>query len=121
MALELERCEVVAGQVPLPTMPAEGVLFHVDAVVPAEASADLSSDRRRTARQRQLAADGWHPLTRERSRSDLGTCGGCGHRVLQRRGDRSFPKCALGPVSHGAATDVRAWWPACARFLRSWT
>ena len=29
-AAELERTELVAGQVPLPGMPAEGVLFHVE-------------------------------------------------------------------------------------------
>jgi hypothetical protein len=76
----------------------------------------LSADRRRTARQRQLVADGWHPLTRDRARPDLGTCGDCVHRQAGGRAGRSFPKCDLGPVSKGPGTDVRAHWPACSRW-----
>lgn len=120
MAAELERCDLVAGQVPLPGMPADGVLFAVEPVSQPEME-DLSADRRRTARQRQLIADGWHPLTRDRARPDLGTCGTCVHRQLVGHHGRSYPKCDVGPVTHGSATDVRAWWPACSRFERSWS
>ena len=85
----------------------------------------LSSDRRRTVRQAQDVATGRHPLTRgplhpdasrdrtrESGRRDPFTCGTCVHRDTR----FTFPKClALGPkaLSHSAATDVRAWWPAC--------
>jgi hypothetical protein len=58
------------------------------------------------------------------------TCGSCRFRELLRYHGKSWPKCVRdatyghhdGPsidltrvrnVSHGAATDVRAWWPAC--------
>lgn len=54
------------------------------------------------------------------------TCGSCRFREVLRSGSsRSYPKCIydvilrgcaldVSPrVSHGAGTDVRAWWPAC--------
>jgi hypothetical protein len=63
------------------------------------------------------------------------TCGSCRFREVWRYHNRSYPKCvrdltyghhdssdvergvvALRNVSHGAATDVRAWWPACAGY-----
>jgi len=60
-------------------------------------------------------------------------CGGCVFRQSLGHHDRAYAKCAHGAVevartgypgrpyttteypraSHGAATDVRAWWPAC--------
>lgn len=36
-----------------------------------------------------------------------------------KHGDRhtpNYPKCEVGPQTHGPKTDVRAWWPACPRF-----
>lgn len=107
---ELERVDVVTGQVPLPGMPGDGVLFHV---APA---AQLSQDRRRAYRQRQLVKLGRHPLTGSATRPDLGTCGTCAHRQLVGGHAKTYPKCALGPQTSGAATDVRRWWPACARW-----
>lgn len=55
------------------------------------------------------------------------TCGTCRWRQVLRWHDRTYPKCVHpdsigadhyetdGPLrlSHSAATDVRAWWPAC--------
>jgi len=52
------------------------------------------------------------------------TCGSCAFRVLIDWHNRSYPKCVQGlvdgepldyspRVSHGTASDVRAWWPAC--------
>jgi len=114
---ELERVDEVAGQVPLPGMPEDGVLFHVEPVAPPPL-AGLKPDARRTARQRQMVAAGWHPLTRGRARPDLGHCGTCAHRVLVGHHDRTYPKCDVGPTTHGAATDVRAHWPACDRWER---
>lgn len=85
-------------------------LFHVDG---AEQVEPLSPDRKRTVRHRQQVAAGVHPLTRGKARPDLGTCGGCTHRMSS---ERSYPKCELGPINRGPGTDVRAWWPACDRF-----
>lgn len=79
----------------------------------------LSADRRRTLRQRAQVAAGIHPLTGGRARPDLGTCGGCAHRLLLGWHDRAWPKCVARDglyVTHGAASDVRRWWPACDRF-----
>lgn len=100
---------------------------------------EISADRRRTIRQQQDVTNGVHPLTRGplhpeattfrhapipgvsaaechgaepcSGRRDPFTCGSCVHRV-----DMGWPKCdANGPkaLTHSAATDVRAWWPAC--------
>jgi hypothetical protein len=93
-------------------------LFHVDPVTlpPGRPVEKLSPDRRRTLRQRAAVDRGVHPLTGGRARPDLGTCGDCVHRFVVPWHDRSYPKCDLGPRTHGPGTDVRAWWPACDRF-----
>lgn len=56
------------------------------------------------------------------------TCGSCRFRMLFTNGNGVWPKCTYGipdqypnldkspRTSHGAATDVRAWWPACADY-----
>lgn len=94
-------------------------LFHVEPPTGAsDPTAGMSADRRRTFRQRADVERGIHPLTRTKARPDLGTCGDCLHRKLYGHHDRSFPKCDLGPKTHGGATDVRRWWPACDRFER---
>ena len=75
-----------------------------------------SVDARRTARQRAMVDAGVHPLTGMRTRPELGTCGDCKHRKLvTSNGNRSYPKCELVTITHGAATDCRRWWPACPR------
>lgn len=84
--------------------------------LPPDELAGLSADRRRTLRHRQMVDAGVHPLTRRRARPDLGTCGGCRFRTPIYHHNRTYPKCAHGGyalASHSAATDVRAWWPAC--------
>lgn len=81
--------------------------------------ADLRSAGTRLAdKLRDLAAHGIQPLTREPARPDLGTCGGCAHRVLRQGVSGKYPKCdhPETPVTRGPATDVRASWPACHRF-----
>lgn len=102
----------------------------------------LSADRRRTKRQADLIAIGRHPLTggaihslasRHRDASspkdDPFTCGSCYFRNVEKDHDRSYPKCWLPAadcgadkpryprVSHSAASDVRAWWPACPEYV----
>lgn len=82
-----------------------------------------------------------HPLaSRHRDadapKTDPFTCGSCAYRVVEKYHDRSYPKCLLPGtvrafrrqpdgewrhewvdgyprVSNSAASDVRAWWPAC--------
>lgn len=100
------------------TAPEQAELFHVDEPPRVEdqpTALALSADRRRTARQRADVGRGVHPLMGGKTRPELGTCGDCAHR---RRDivERGFPKCGVGPITHGANTDVRAWWPACGRF-----
>jgi len=86
-----------------------------------------------------------HPLaSRNRDadspKSDPYTCGSCYFRIVDKYHDRSYPKCWLpGPVrayrkgrdgewrwetiegapraTHSAASDVRAWWPACEQYV----
>lgn len=73
-------------------------------------------DRARTARQRRDVAAGRHPLTGGKTFPDRGTCGTCIHRIRVTWHVKRYPKCdAAGTPTHGAATDVRAWWPACSQ------
>ena len=96
----------------------------------------LSADRRRTLRQASLVAAGVHPLTgnaihpyASRDAAPGGglrkplTCGGCAH--LDGNG-WGYLKCYLpGPngkpipalMSHGPASDIRRWWPACPDYM----
>ena len=88
--------------------------------------ADLSADQRRTLRQRRDIEQGRHPLAgaplHEQAPTDVApgdrgrpfTCGTCSHRSSGSR--YRWPKCDIGPQSRGAATDVRAWWPACIHY-----
>lgn len=106
----------------------------------AERLASLSADQRRTLRQAEDVAAGIHPLTGGRlhplasrhrdaasPKRDPFTCGSCHWREVLRYHGKAYPKCVnpgamgaddyerFGPptVTHSAATDVRAWWPAC--------
>lgn len=100
---------------------------------------EVSRDRRRTQRQRDLITAGVHPLTltmmpRLKLHPESGTgtddrrCGNCRYRESTLHHDYRYPKCyfpgvGMGPedlrkhgyprVSRGAATDCRAWWPGC--------
>ena len=103
--------------------PAEGEpLFPgFEPPTPPPPRTDLSADRRRTLRQAAEIKAGRHPLTRGPLHAEADTsahrddgkklpfrCGSCVHRV-----DRGWPKCDLSTMSASAASDVRAWWPAC--------
>lgn len=103
-----------------------------------EPGPQLSAGQRLTLRQSEMVANGIHPLTRGRlhplasthrdasaPKDDPFTCGSCYFRTVEKYHDHSYPKCWLpGPnasadrptyprVTHGPASDVRAWWPAC--------
>ena len=107
---------------------------------PVEQDDGLSAGQRLTLRQAQNVADGIHPLTRGRlhplasrardaasPKSDPFACGSCYFREVWSYHNRSYAKCMFSGsrgadeveklgyprVSHGPATDVRAWWPAC--------
>lgn len=105
------------------TDPAQASLFPDLQPTELEPVERLSPDRRRTRRQRDAIAAGRHPLTGGPI-NHAGTCGTCQHRMAG--GQDRYPKCLLkGPddrylyVTSGAATDCRAWWPACDRFERA--
>jgi len=88
---------------------------------PAPAEPGLSADRRRTIRQRADITAGRHPLTHGRLSTDPDArCGNCRFREVLKWHDRAYPKCTRPNsqddylyVTHGAASDVRAWWPGC--------
>lgn len=115
-------------------------LFDLDpaAIVPPAPKEELSAQRRRTVRQAEALRAGRHPLgllggvlrlhpdaPPAGDRKAPGPrCGTCWHREPMRgAGDRYFPKCLRGwpggsldkapYASYSAATDCRAWWPAC--------
>jgi hypothetical protein len=120
----------------------QGELFEVEPVALPPPAKKLSADRRRTQRQAEAIESGVHPLslaTRSHiplhpdappRRGEPGkTCGDCKMRQKLSYHRRSYAKCVLGyqatdagqpspppRVSHGAGTDVRAWWPACKDF-----
>lgn len=101
----------------------------------------LSAGRRLTLRQAEQVTAGIHPLTRgplhplasrhrdaDAPKDDPFTCGSCLFRRGREWGDYTYPKCWLpnpqkgadahfaelySRVTHGPASDVRAWWPAC--------
>jgi hypothetical protein len=111
----LDRIRATArDKTPQPPEPAAQLaLFDVTPTPPPE---KISADRRRTARQRALIAAGIHPLTGGPTHPDQGTCGTCAHRIHVGGGGRTWPKCDLHGITHGAATDCRGWWPACGRY-----
>lgn len=107
---------------------------------PPSRDPDLSADRRRTLRQAEQIARGVHPLTGgpihllasldatpDDGKHEPYRCGSCRFRQVLRYHNRRYPKCTRDlwhgdndmaitdspRISHSAATDVRAWWPAC--------
>jgi hypothetical protein len=80
------------------------------------------ADGRRTLRQADVLATGYHPVSRLKLHPDAPPvedraapgprCGDCAHLFRKVMGS-TYLKC--GPnATGGAATDLRAWWPACA-------
>lgn len=75
------------------------------------ARAELSADRRRTIRRREMLAAGVHPVTGAQLAGNGETCGTCAHQVDRVRNQR-WHKCELN-MTKGPATDIRVGWPAC--------
>lgn len=122
-------------------MPDELALFDIDPAQIVQAAAPepkekISADRKRTLRQLADLARGIHPITgyelhAEAAPADDRTadgrrCGTCVFRELFAHRGRTYAKCTLPDpelragggqpyMTHGAATDVRAWWPGCLR------
>ena len=108
-----------------------------------EPEPQLSAGQRLTQRQIADITIGRHPLTRgslhplasrhrtsQSPKDDPFTCGSCSFRTVIQYHGRAYPKCLFDPrrgdqdtldmyarITHGAASDVRAWWPACPEYL----
>lgn len=84
----------------------------------AEAEAAVSAGRRLTLRQKRDVEAGRHPLAPGATYPERGTCGDCLFRQIEKHNDYRFAKCHAPGVrnAHSAATDVRAWWPACSKW-----
>jgi hypothetical protein len=115
----------------------DDALFTIPAAAPStarEKPEKLSADRARTERQRLAISRGRHPLEnvwptyrhpatlgvayeRDDERGRPHTCGSCRFRTVLDHHGRAYPKCVQGDeaprATHGAESDVRAWWPAC--------
>ena len=89
--------------------------FDVPTVEHPERDPGLSAGRRLTLRQRADVTAGRHPLMRGPLAGNGETCGTCVHRVLVQH-NRTYPKCDLTSMTCSAASDCRAWWPACPRW-----
>jgi hypothetical protein len=112
-------------------------LFDAPAAPSPATPEKLSADRARTERQRLAITAGRHPLenvwptyrhpetkglayerTDEKGRPH--TCGSCRFRQVLAWHNRSYAKCVQGDdaprATHGAASDVRAWWPGCTKY-----
>ncbi len=97
---------------------------------------DLGVDARRTRRDRQLIADGWHPLSRlmpglrlhrdavrlegPTDRRESLRCRDCRFAQKGTYHNRVYWKCGWH-TSRSAASDLRRWWPACVGFRRKGT
>lgn len=120
----------------------EPTLFDLDPVPPPEPAPRLGADARRTLRRAQAMASGLHPLSllhgitlrlhpaappagdRKAPGPRCGNClfsgvNGWGYIKCTRgrTGEICTPSYRSGPYeTHGGATDLRAWWPACDRW-----
>ena len=76
-----------------------------------------------TATQQDRARRGLHPMGHPMpALCELVAaerCGACAHRQRGRNysGSKTWSKCALAARTGGPATDTRAGWPACARWM----
>ncbi len=73
-----------------------------------------------TATQKERARKGYHamghPMPKDGEPACEQTCKTCGHLQRNTWTHRTFLKCRLTNHSSGKATDIRARWPACARW-----
>ena len=90
--------------------------------------AGLGKDARATLRNARLIEQGINPGTRLALHANAAPdrtspghrCGGCQHLYVKHAGNSRFLKCDQTSVRadvHHDGPDMRAWWPACTRFL----
>lgn len=72
------------------------------------------SNERKTANKKVLL--GLHPMGMKLS-GDGGRCGWCKNLCRQESRVRTFLKCELVPATGGPATDIRAKWAACEKWV----
>jgi len=108
--------EMLFGGFPDPERPLGSYPPPVDEREARHLARRKTIDNRR-ARWAEAIAKGTHPLNGRPLLDTLEehTCGGCVHRFLKVLA-RPYPKCDLGPITGGPATDVLASWPACERW-----
>ncbi|GAA3223046.1 hypothetical protein [Actinocorallia longicatena] len=106
----------------------EGLFPAPPSITPAPAEPKLSVDRRRTAKQQAALARGAHPtslyfqrtvrLHPDAAPADSRTADGLRCRTCARLSNNGwgYLKCSNVGDSHSAATDMRAWWPACVNY-----
>lgn len=54
-------------------------------------------------------------------RAEGGYCGNCLHLFRERHHDKTYLKCDLRKLTHGAGSDHRAKWEACAKYIEGST
>jgi hypothetical protein len=120
-------------------------LFSDDGLRVEVADDEATAGERMRRRQALRIAHGCHPLSiygvciplhadapRDAHRGDdrpYPRCGGCRFRRLVGGHERDYPKCLAGYDGHewstavrasaSTASDVRAWWPACADYQQA--
>jgi hypothetical protein len=72
----------------------------------------LSATQRRTLRNEHDLKTGIHPATKLRLANNGETCGTCAHLFAHSR-NRTYYKCSIAGITHGAGSDIRLSWPAC--------
>lgn len=103
-------------------------LFDADPYLVTPAPAPVQgADARRTLRQVEILATGYHPVSRLKLHPDAPPvedrtaegprCGNCSHLFRKVMGS-TYLKCGQNTTG-GPATDLRAWWPACAAWKAS--
>lgn len=72
---------------------------------------------RGTKAQTDRVRAGGHPATGAALREPPGeSCGSCSHCVGRGHNLRTYYKCDTVLMTSGPGTDIRRWWPACARW-----
>ncbi len=64
-------------------------------------------------RYKMRASLGLHPAMGEPYADNGETCGSCAHLIRQGWRSKTYFKCGLLPITHGAGSDIRVGWDAC--------
>lgn len=78
----------------------------------------MTVEQKRAARQQLDLDSGIHPVMRTPLDPDpMRLCGNCKHLTRQGGTAKGYLKCGIGPQSRGPATDIRAKWRACMKWI----